>query len=769
MLFDNDKVRVVWNMYEDLWTSSSSDCVNFSAPRRIPSPVSSPWPETSPRCIRLESGRYLLIFWSKRRADGRGRFYGSWSRDFEHWSAPARLGLPPGQSPIYAVCQDARGRIILANAVAAPARAKLFFSYDGLRYSPLGTLPISKPGAGTRVILLERADKSFEMFLLLASDVARNYKHYSYVLRSTSNDGTTWSRPSALCEVDLSSSISAAQCGGLTSLAVSTRRHQALTGNLFFIMEQPDGTFLRSSDHDGIVNGPTTLAHHPKWGWFIGWTLPPGHEWLPNDPQGPFVMRGRKLRSLMGSNPALLASADAPEPVVKQRPAQDSRRLPPAQAPGRRPPPAGQLRLIRVDPRRAEPRFGGLVANRDSDFSSPEPGSGANPGAVVATLAAPGRVIKVAVDSRQAGATHPDLLRIDLTGKGDFKDAYLVPLHNRFNYLGKVGYEFLDKNGKVTVDGKEVPVHFYALYLWSENSQHLQVQFGWMAQGRCPIGQRQYKLRILDNNSNLRLGDPAIPEVRAGRAVGYTIGDRIEVDMGDGRFRDSATFYQGQLAGIDGQLYRLALSEDLTSLNAVPYQGPSGAVHVDQSHWSASLISTDELIVIRGNRKPIPVPPGRYVLRYFKQYADKPFHGKRAEFSMVPPAGDDLIETVTVQAGQTVQVKIGLPITATLSVQKTGGSVRFNLVQRDVGGRLIGRMIIWGRGGWTKPEELTVEILDGSGKSVDKLAIRFWGGAQPVTWRPPPALRGRFKAVLRYRNKAFGTIKIEQPPAFTLP
>ena len=762
MLFDNDKVRVVWNMYQDVWTSSSRNGTNFSAPRRIPSPVSSPWPETSPHCIRLESGRYLLTFWSKRRGDGRGCLYGSWSRDFEHWSAPARLGLPPGQSPLHDVCQDARGRIILANAIGGPARVRLYFSYDGLKYSPLGTLKMPEPGAVTRVILLERPDKSFEMLMLETLDIPRNYKHYSKVLRSTSSDGATWSRPSELCEVDLCSFISAAQCRGLTSLAVSTRKALALTGDLFFIMEQGDGTFFRSSNHEGIVNGPTTLAYHPNWGWFLGWILPPGHEWLPHDPQGPFVMRGAGPAGLMGSNPTLLAGAEAPaKPVVRQQPAPGAQHQPPSSA--------GQLRLLRVDPRRAEPRFGGMVANRESDFSKPVPGSGANPSAVVATLRGIGRVIKVAIDSRQAGATHPDLLRVDLTGKGDFKNAYLVPLGHRFNYLGKVAYDFVDKNWTVTVDGKDLPVNCYGLYLWSENSQHFHIQFGWMAQGRCPIGQRQYKVRVLDSNSNLRLGDPAVPEIHGGRAVGYTMGDRIEVDMGDGRFRDYAIFCQGQLAGIDGQLYRLELSEDLASLNAVPYQGPSGAVQVDQAHWSASLISADEIIVIRGNRKPIPVPPGRYVLRYFRQYADEPFQGRRSTFGLAPPAADDLIETITVQAGQTVQIKIGMPITATLSVQKRDGSVRFNVVQRDVGGRQLGAMTIWGRSGSIGPEELTVEILEDGGKSVDKMAMRFRGSPQPLTWQPPAGLRGRFKAVLRYRDKAFGTIEIGQPPTFTLP
>ena len=70
------------------------------------------------------------------------------------------------------------------------------------------------------------------------------------------------------------------------------------------------------------------------------------------------------------------------------------------------------------------------------------------------------------------------------------------------------------------------------------------------------------------------------------------------------------------------------------------------------------------------------------------------------------------------------------------------------------------------------PAELTAEIFDEQGNSLAKMPLAFncssapESRGTPVSWKPPAGLKGRFSALLRYRNPAFKDIKTVQPPDF---
>jgi TolA-binding protein len=92
ILADEDSIRLIWSYQGDLWSSVSTDGRIFTPPQRLDLPVSSGWTEWHPRLERDEEGRFVLFFESNRDAQHRNLVYRCWSRDFEHWSAPAVAG-----------------------------------------------------------------------------------------------------------------------------------------------------------------------------------------------------------------------------------------------------------------------------------------------------------------------------------------------------------------------------------------------------------------------------------------------------------------------------------------------------------------------------------------------------------------------------------------------------------------------------------------------------------------------------------------------------
>ena len=88
---DNECIRVAWSFEGDLWWSASTDGRTYARPRKLPLPVSSAWREDTPKFMRDESGRFVLRLSSDRDPHHGGLTYVTWSRDFRHWSAPAKV------------------------------------------------------------------------------------------------------------------------------------------------------------------------------------------------------------------------------------------------------------------------------------------------------------------------------------------------------------------------------------------------------------------------------------------------------------------------------------------------------------------------------------------------------------------------------------------------------------------------------------------------------------------------------------------------------
>jgi hypothetical protein len=429
------------------------------------------------------------------------------------------------------------------------------------------------------------------------------------------------------------------------------------------------------------------------------------------------------------------------------------------------------LRLVRIDPRRGPiPEFPHISAFKRGQLTKAPANSGVvSKTALVCTFAPFNPTLRVAIDATKAGEIHPDILRLDVFGKGNFRDVPTIPRSNLFNYFGSPAYQFEAKDLIIDTGRAKVPVWCFGNHT-RRGSPRLDIQFGWGAMGRWTLGQKTHSLRLIDCNANFRLSDPARQIVASnGTTMLIRKGDWIQVDFGAGKFSDLTTFYGGQPLGIKGKLYDLRVSDDLKTARITPYAGPTAAIQIDHDDWEAKLMGRKRIIVLRGDRSPMPVPPGRYVLRKFFQYSAKAFNEHRHYFDILDGSyqgGRDL--KLNLMAARTQKIPIGSPLTAVVGLRNQNGKVFVNVIQQAQSGRRVAKMIMWGAGGWIGPAEMTVEFLDARGDPVDKVAVKYWGESRWTLWKAPAGTRGVFKAKLRYVNKLFGEIRIAEPVSFYL-
>ena len=115
---------------------------------------------------------------------------------------------------------------------------------------------------------------------------------------------------------------------------------------------------------------------------------------------------------------------------------------------------------------------------------------------------------------------------------------------------------------------------------------------------------------------------------------------------------------------------------------------------------------------VNGNDKPFSLPADTYTITDFAEKGE----GK-SQLLIRQVTG-----TVEVVAGKTVDIKVGQPLTAGLSIQQSTGNVAFGLDCKDTSGSVI-RAIIVANGSYPPPPKFTV--LDSSGKQVYQATLGY--------------------------------------------
>jgi len=390
----------------------------------------------------------------------------------------------------------------------------------------------------------------------------------------------------------------------------------------------------------------------------------------------------------------------------------------------------GELKLIALDPQTlAAAGIQPPSIYTRSLVAAPKGCGTVHPQAKVATLTAGSIKVAVALDSTNAGAKHPDLVRFDFTGKGRFQGSQTLPLRRgvdpravRLSGLMQGGeyYYFGPATLQVPRGQTTVPVSVRGQYF---------VGSGRRVEGSCRFGGKGYGVRVVDGNSNLRLGDGLRLTQKDGRVInparssGGLIGDAVLIDTTSATFKASkAQTFCGQVARVDGEWYRLGISEDGTRISAT-HEAGTGKVLIPGDRWSVTLIGTKNVLKLSGGKEPVDVPVDQYVAANYEASVNsdvpaKPYRLRSGYYVLI---GREKGKVFDVRAGEVTKAPVGAPLTAAVTVSRSGQTVRFSGRVTDASGARVSSL--YGPKG--RPPEPKLAVYNDKREQVYSTTLKY--------------------------------------------
>jgi hypothetical protein len=367
----------------------------------------------------------------------------------------------------------------------------------------------------------------------------------------------------------------------------------------------------------------------------------------------------------------------------------------------------GILKPVAIEPRSVPslgPNGGSLYGHQ---FGKPGEDAGTvNPHAVFTTLQTMFSPVSVAIDSRQADAAGPDVVRIDFTGQGKFQDAVVAELRQQGG-PGSGSFEIVPTPTQVKRDDGTIPGAFRQVTL--------TVLTG--LEGLCRFGDSVRKVRAIDMTGNLRISEIANMPFRRESLMGYPSGDVVVVADANGKFDPPAGIaYVGRNVFLDGKAWRITVSDDGTKITAEKVDVQTGQVKLAHGFSSGTLVSRNYIFQLPPQYGPkdaakeeaatLTLPVDQYA---FLSLSQSEMQGR----SQLQLTGVNAPAVFAVEAGKTLDLAAGTPLTAAIEVQLAGRQATFSLKVADGIGNRVEMIIANGR----QPEPV-VEVLDEKGEVV---------------------------------------------------
>jgi hypothetical protein len=364
--------------------------------------------------------------------------------------------------------------------------------------------------------------------------------------------------------------------------------------------------------------------------------------------------------------------------------------------------------------------------------------------AVVGEGTAKGIKVSAAAIRTKADTEEFDTIRVDLTGKGDFRNASKMALKTDQSASSYYAYYASIEPGQATVnkDGKDIPVTVTGCYQVSGGRPHIWLTLAAAVEGTCAFGKEIRKVRILDTIGDLKFGGgPAsprasereleltselAPQVRLtllGRTSrvppGLRGADRIQVADAKGRF-DDVKISGGTLLGSPVQVGRRWFLVRVNGMkaSAEPLKAPMGKIAGSADNWQVHLTGKKYGIIVNGAAKAVPVPADSYqVVRCIYFRPDQ--RGKAVpavkSYSYRPPSQE-------VAEGETAKIGMGLPMKVTMLAKVSAGKVTFSVKRVDAAGRSILRVM---NAAGERPAAPAIDVVDKTGKVVYTAKLEY--------------------------------------------
>ena len=338
----------------------------------------------------------------------------------------------------------------------------------------------------------------------------------------------------------------------------------------------------------------------------------------------------------------------------------------------------------------------------------------------------PAQKMYVAIDAKSPDAKKPDLIRFNFGGKLTFNDKDVLPLReSKTPMANSQQMEFGPAVMTIQQGGKDFPVAVHGTYMRQADQRWLQLGLVVAAEGTCRFGPKDYPVRLKDGNGNMSLGDAAKPMVRAGKVMGLQPGDEVIVDTGDGSFtKDVLKLSVGHLTRVDGAWYKLEVDAAAMKIKAVPVEAQTGQVRIDHEEWSATLVGKEHILKLGGDKKPIDVPAGQYVVLDYQEVAPADAAGRRGRLmrSGQRDLYQDKLKPVDVAAGKTTEIAVGSPLKAVVAAAVKGRTVTFTLQVQDASGVVVDYAM--SPEGKRLPEPKVI-IADAAGKEIYRCTLEY--------------------------------------------
>ena len=367
---------------------------------------------------------------------------------------------------------------------------------------------------------------------------------------------------------------------------------------------------------------------------------------------------------------------------------------------------------------------------RRQQFSKPPADCGTvNEHAMIATLTNPaGGKIMAAIDSRDPGATAPDVVRLNFDGVAKFDDKLVVPLRGEVKPGSNYHLQLLPTALQVRRDDRTIPVAVRGDYYKGSNYRQLKLSLVSDVYGRCAFGDKIRIVHITDGNSNLSYADSPSLHLKKDRVEGRRgsgpSADRVIIYADDGSPRDvAARGLFGQPMLVDGTWYTLSLSDDDMKVSASPADVQTGTIRVDRGRWSALLIGEKHVLEISGTNKPIDVPADRYAIA---NYREQTVSGTKRDAGILTAGRRVLqgqpVRSTDVPAGEVIDLPVGSPLTGSVAAQRRGRKMTFRLKLVDVGGSDVDYLTL---ANGQRPPPPKIEVLDDQGQQVYQATLKY--------------------------------------------
>jgi TolB-like protein len=720
ILADDEAVRLVWSYRGDLWSAVSPDGERFSPPLRLGLPVSSGWNETAPCLAKDEQGRFILVFLSDRDARHRTLPYVCWSRDFVHWSAPG-LVSDEGTSESRTLLADDRGRLVYLARTAGGYKA--FVSADAYQWAAK-----SVPGC----TLLQDQTGQFIAYNLAGGPSSGPGPKKPFRCRLSckkSSDLVTWSQEEILAEAEWTGAVPQRPliaCQGKSGPAILGFGAPDEWG-LALWEPNAQGRWDLTGRLWGLLPDYANATYHPRWGYLVASMHSRTHEWWPQESSGPYLWRGPDLGPMRAyRNPVLPPALQ--KTVPQERPQNtfivgprgalpqvgnwfNATDVAPPTAPRL---PVGELAYVPAIRRVRE------ILKGSQHFRDPAPDCGTvHPQARVFMIDVGKQRLALALDAEKSDAQHYDVIRLDPTGRGDFRQAAILRrnclVHRAAKGAEQARFEYQFAGYLPAMDIGGMPVAPGLIVDYEEGAAlgamiELSYELSTCAVGECRFGDKTYKVRFYDATGNLTVRDPARPPWDINRPNAEAWGDWFCVDRYDDGQRianytnvaadkiryDGKTWVinrkrlptarYGQPVQIDGQWWTVRVADDGRHVTAEPYTGPMARLRLDHPYWRLVLVGAESLVYVVGGREPVLVPPGSYRVYEYNESCrpDPDFTSSNLEVSA------DEIPALNLKAGATTTLALGSPLRSPLRVEQKEGALLFHVDLRDVEGRRIG-------------------------------------------------------------------------------